>query len=185
MCSFPCVIISCKRTKFSSTDLYWKNSSLLGNDVIHVHVKVKHFILPYRQLINILLLSTLNTFVSCIELTNLNYHYFRIDRNNAIGYMSDIHLSDSPTNILSKMLLILKKIIWFNYSDFGTNYFFKYLLKIICLFNFWSFSDQSSEHSITLVWFTPDLTRKSWYKLHSLVNGLNKTKEVQISTFVL
>lgn len=65
--------------------------------------------MPYRQLINILLLSTLNTFVSCIELTNLNYHYFRIDRNNAIGYMSDIHLSDSPTNILSKMLLILKK----------------------------------------------------------------------------
>lgn len=109
LCSFPCVIISCKRTKFSSTDLYWKNSSLLGNDVIHVHVKVKHFILPYRQLINILLLSALNTFVSCIELTNLNYHYFRIDRNNAIGYMSDIHLSDSPTNILSKMLLILKK----------------------------------------------------------------------------
>lgn len=104
-----CAIISCKRTKFSSTDLYWKNSSLLGNDVIHVHVKVKHFILPYRQLINILLLSALNTFVSCIELTNLNYHYFRIDRNNAIGYMSDIHLSDSPTNILSKMLLILKK----------------------------------------------------------------------------
>lgn len=78
----------------------------------YVHVKVKHFILPYRQLINILLLSTLNTFVSCIELTNLNYHYFRIDRNNAIGYMSDIHLSDSPTNILSKMLLILKKKIF-------------------------------------------------------------------------
>lgn len=65
--------------------------------------------MPYRQLINILLLSALNTFVSCIELTNLNYHYFRIDRNNAIGCMSDIHLSDSPTNILSKMLLILKK----------------------------------------------------------------------------
>lgn len=52
------------------------------------------------------MLSALNTFVSCIELTNLNYHYFRIDRNNAIGYMSDIHLSDSPT-----MLLILKKKI--------------------------------------------------------------------------
>lgn len=65
--------------------------------------------MPYRQLINILLLSALNTFVSCRELTNLNYHYFRIDRNNAIGYVSDIHLSDSPTNILSKMLLILKK----------------------------------------------------------------------------
>lgn len=65
-------------------------------------------------LINILLLSALNTFVSCIELTNLNYHYFRIDGNNhnAIGYMSDIHLSDSPTNILSKMLLILKKKIF-------------------------------------------------------------------------
>lgn len=65
--------------------------------------------MPYRQLIHILLLSALNTFVSCIELSNLNYHYFGIDRNNAIGYMSDIHLSDSPTNILSKMLLILKK----------------------------------------------------------------------------
>lgn len=47
------------------------------------------------------MLSALNTFVSCIELKNLNYHYFRIDRNNAIGYISDIHLSDSPTNILS------------------------------------------------------------------------------------
>lgn len=75
--------------------------------------------MPYRQLINILLLSALNTFVSCIELTNLNYHYLGLIEIMAIGYMSDIHLSDSPTNILSKMLLFLKK-----------NY-------LISLFRFW------------------------------------------------
>lgn len=51
----------------------------------------------------------LNIFVSCIELINFNYYYLRIDRNNVIGYMLDIYLSDFFINILSKMFLILKK----------------------------------------------------------------------------